>query len=353
MEEENKLQGDCSNLCNYRNLSGECGNDISCFRKIAGTLTGEEIKRHGLIITEPNSTTSSFQATTYDLTLGEGHYVYNGSSKKGTEKWSLIFIGNDDRLLDLNNKNPAAEQYQRFNRDKPKTLVIPPYGSAFVQMNETVDTYTVAKDRGLLVVGRFDLKLSQVHQGLISQQATQVEPCYRGKLFCFIHNLSNQSIELKYGDKIATIEFSYVSCFCNDNKRKEIIDRLIKKNKEKYKSPFCSETGIDEVRYFHAEEQLPDDCGLLGWDERVKGLVMSDETIEDIARIVEKSVDKKAKWIPVIVSLITFIGLIITTIWNTAVYNKKLEEIESQLNNQQEYRENTSSKIEQLDKINI
>lgn len=57
------------------------------------------------------------------------------------------------------------------------------------------------------MAGRFDLKLSTIYKGLISQQATQVEPCYYGRLFCFVHNLSSKEIHLKHKDKVATIEF--------------------------------------------------------------------------------------------------------------------------------------------------
>lgn len=347
MQDDNRVQEGCSNVCCYKDYEMNCENDISCFKKIAGTLTGEEIQRHKLVIPENNTPSDCVQATTYDLTLGEGHYVYKGNNTDKPEKWSLFFIGDDERLWELNKQNPDSEQYKRFNGDKPRTLVIPPYGSAFIQMNETVDTYTVAKEKNMLVVGRFDLKLSQVHQGLISQQATQVEPCYKGKLFCFIHNLSNQSIELKYGDKVATIEFSYVSCFCNEEKRKEIINKLIEKNREKYQMAFCSETGIDEIRHFHMEEKLPDDSGLLGFDDRIKSIIMSEEMIKRISEEVDKKVEKQAKWIPIIGVVLSFITAIIGIIWNTNIYNDKLEEVKSKMKDQQEIIETVQSKIEQ------
>lgn len=298
----------CNNLCRGVMSQMHCDNDISCFAKIAGTLTGEEIKKHQLIHPEPNSSDDCYQATTYDLTLGEGHYIYNGNNSEREQKWDLIYIGESDIRLKQLNENSVSEQYRRLDRDKPQTLNIPPYGSAFVQLNETVDTYTVAKEKHLLVVGRFDLKLSNVHQGLISQQATQVEPCYKGKLFCFIHNLSNQSIQLKYGQKMATIEFSYVSCFCNGEKRKEIIESLISKNKKKYNKQYCNETGISDIRYFHSAEQLPGDCGLLGIDQKVvkkvKDYLDSDSVTDSLTKTIQKRIDKKAKWIPVIVALI-------------------------------------------------
>lgn len=302
-----------------------CDNDISCFNKIAGTLTGEEIIKHKLVIPEKNSKQDSIQATTYDLTLGEGHYIYNGYNSNKDRKWNLVFIGTNERLRELNQINPEAEQYNRLDKDKPKTLLVPPFGSAFVQLNETVDLYTVAKEKKLLIVGRFDLKLSNVHQGLISQQATQVEPCYKGKLFCFIHNLSNKEILLKYGQKMATLEFSYVSCFCDSQKRIQIIDNLIKKNKSKYDNPFCVETGIKEVRYFHAEEQLPDDCGLLGFKEKMIEFVKTGEIanslVDDIEKRIEKRAEKKAEkksnWVIVIAAIISLIGTLFTAVYST------------------------------------
>lgn len=321
----------CTNTCSKSQMEMLCNNDISCFSKIAGTLTGEEIVAHKLVVPEQNSPENCVQSTTYDLTLGEGHYIYNGRNSDRKKKWNLIFIGTDERKKELNEKNFEAEQYERLNEDKRKTLFIPPFGSAFVQLNETVDTYSVAKEKGLLVVGRFDLKLSNVHQGLISQQATQVEPCYKGKLFCFIHNLSNKEIELKYGQKMATIEFSYVSCFCNHQKRLEIINNLIEKNKNKYGVPFCNGTGIDEVRYFHAEERLPDDCGLLGFKEKMIEYVKSEEILNELANKVEKKVDKKAKWIPVIVAIIAAVVSIFTAVYPNMKYTEKLQELQAQV----------------------
>lgn len=340
----------CTNMCSKNHMEMLCDNDISCFSKIAGTLTGEEIEAHKLVIPEKNSPKDCVQSTTYDLTLGEGHYIYSGHNSDKGKKWNLIFIGTDERKKELNEKNSEAEQYERLDEDKRKTLFIPPFGSAFVQLNETVDTYTVAKEKGLLVVGRFDLKLSNVHQGLISQQATQVEPCYKGKLFCFIHNLSNKAIELKYGQKMATIEFSYVSCFCNHKKRLEIINNLIEKNKKKYGVPFCNGMGIDEVRYFHAEEQLPDDCGLLGFKEKMIEHIKTEEIMDELAKKVEKRVDKKAKWIPVIVAIIAAAVSIFTAIYPNKKHTEDLQKLQKQVETLEENLNKNSTSSENVNK---
>lgn len=346
---------DCNNMCYGFMAEMQCKNDMSCFVKIAGTLTGEEIKKHQLIHPEPNSSEDCYQATTYDLTLGEGHYIYNGYNSEQKQKWDLIYIGESDTRLRVLNENSASEQYRRLDRDKPQTLNIPPYGSAFVQLNETVDTYTVAKEKDLLVVGRFDLKLSNVHQGLISQQATQVEPCYKGKLFCFIHNLSNQPIHLKYGQKMATIEFSYVSCFCNGEKRREIIDTLMTKNKKKYDKQYCNETGISDVRYFHSTEQLPDDCGLLGLDKKVdkkvKEYLDSDSVISGLAETIQDRVDKKSRWIQVITATIPAAIAALVTILLAIFGLPKQEEfdnLESIVETQDEKIDDLEMQIERL-----
>lgn len=334
----------CSNSCLEECEDIDFTSEFSCYNKIAGTLTGAEIKEHKLIIPESNSKPKNLQATTYNLTLGEGHYIYSGKSSDNQQKWQLIHIGSDDMLNTLNNKNKNAQQYSRQRQEKPKTLFIPPYGSAFVQLNETVDTYTLAKEKNLLVVGRFDLKLSSVHQGLISQQATQVKPCYQGKLFCFIHNLSNNEIKLKYGEELATIEFSYVSCFCNQEKRKSVINTLIDNNKAKYYKDYCGEMGISEVRYFQAMEQLPDDCGLLGLkDEMTREIareIKSDETKQYLVDIFKTQMETKKMWLtfwgPIIVALIALIGSFGYNQYSVTQLKTEIEELQEQVLDEQE-----------------
>lgn len=304
--------------CRKCNSETECGYEISCFQKIAGTLTKDEIKEHGLIqVTDPVHE-PKFETTTVDLTVGDGHYLFDGDSKsKSDRKWKLIFIG-DNKTMKKLNEDLSPEKYSLPSRDKPHTLIIPAYGSALVQLNETIDTYTVANDpsKNLLIVGRFDLKLSRVHQGLISQQATQIEPCYCGKLFCFIHNLSNKEIELQWGEYLATIEFSYVSCFCNKEKKLSIIQELVEKTEKKYTNHFCNGKGIQDIRYFFDTERLPNDCGLVGFQNKLSDELFSDSSVEKLVKKINKEIDKKAKWIPVICAIIAAIATIATTFFS-------------------------------------
>lgn len=234
-------------------------------------LTRDELKRFHLI---QNSDDDSYQLTSYDLRLGSCHYVFNhptesNSSRVGSESgWQLIHIGSDEELGRLNENSKGSLKYE-VPKALRHTLTIPPYGSAIIELKEIVDTYTVAVKDSKLIVGRFDLKLSQVYQALISQQATQVEPLYRGKLYCFIHNLSGRYISLQEGDKIATIEFSYAGEQLSENERKALISKSSEKKKRPKKytiSPYATKDGlgIQEVRWFYERNRLPSDCGLNG-----------------------------------------------------------------------------------------
>ena len=134
---------------------------------------------------------------------------------------------------------------------------------------------------------------------------------------------------------MATIEFSYVSCFCNGQKRREIIDSLIFRNKKKYDKQYCIETGINDIRYFHSEEQLPDDCGLLGIDKKVKEYLDSEKVVEEIAKAVQKRVDKRAKWIPVITAIIPILASILLAIFGLPK-KEDVDNLESVVEKQEE-----------------
>lgn len=272
-----------TNVCNNKESNLKCGYDSSCFQKMAGILTSKEIVFYELVEYSTDEK-ESLKPTTFDLTMGEGHFVYSGGNDGEKRMWDLFYIGEDDDMEKLNQNCAPCDKYKRQDDNKRRTLMIPAYGAALIQLKETVDTYSVVEQHKRFVVGRFDLKLGSVHRGIISQQATQVEPYYRGKLFCFIYNLSNKPIYIKQGDKIATIEFSYVSCFGGEEESKEMVMKLQKMNKEKYKKPYCDSNGITDIRYFRSREQLPPDCGLLGLRDSILQEIKEDKLVEQLTK---------------------------------------------------------------------
>ncbi len=289
-------------------------------------VSGAEIDEWGLICQGPNSK-KEYQTSSYDLCLGEYHYVTNENGQ-----WDHFFIGKGD--ID---KRYAKEFVSPTNHKE--SIIIPPFGSAIIQLDECIDTLTVFFEKQILVAGRFDLKLSTIYKGLISQQATQVEPLYFGRLFCFVHNLSSKEVQLNLGDRVATIEFLRVSQYNNeqdsDLKSKYIKDVICmvtaSGNEWKYRKigsftfenldayaiypilePYFNECGIDSSNYckiglgienvcwFNHSNRLPDECGLTPINNKVTGEMKSyidsyldkSDTVDRIGQRVKTHLDE-------------------------------------------------------------
>lgn len=286
-------------------------------------LTCEELKRYKLI---RDADERSYQLASYDLRLGSCHYVFNhptepDASQTGRESnWQLIHIGSDEELSRLNEKTVNGQKYEA-PKTLRHTLTIPPYGSAIIELKEKVDTFTAAVVDHKLIVGRFDLKLSQVYQALISQQATQVEPLYLGKLYCFIHNLSGNSILMREGEKIATIEFSYAGEQLSEDERASLILEY-QKTVEKYSKSSCAaegNRGIGEVRWFYEQDRLPSDCGLNGlysdvekevnetskhFKQTFEDFIEKDETLKRIADRVQSRIHEQQRNLEILVTVV-------------------------------------------------
>ncbi len=231
----------------------------------SGLLTRYEIDKYGIIKApsydgknwkingteiDGNLENNLYQPSSFDLTLGHASYVYGNAYED--KKWNPGYIGPSC----LNETGLNDGDFIKYTEDQknPGCLIIPPFGSALVQLNEFVDTRSNAMvPEKALIAGRFDLKLSVVIKGLISQQATQVEPFYYGHLYCFLHNISSDKIKLNHRDPIVTIEFSYLSCRAISHDEKKHLDyiEILKTHNEKYKNNrFCNENGIIDIRYF-------------------------------------------------------------------------------------------------------
>lgn len=87
-----------------------------------------------------------------------------------------------------------------FLDEKNPYLRIEPYQVAIVQTLEKLNMPTN-------VIGRWNLSLSRVYSGLLWVGGPQVDPGYRGYLYCPIYNLSTQTAILEYGQPFATIDF--------------------------------------------------------------------------------------------------------------------------------------------------
>lgn len=115
-----------------------------------------------------NAETDMAKGASYDLRLGDEYY-YGG------------------KILMLSDKHPF--------------LTIEPYDYAIVSCKETA---CIPRD----IIAKFGLSVGLFCQGVILSNGPQIDPGFRGTLFCLLFNTSNQPVHIKRGQHYATIEFN-------------------------------------------------------------------------------------------------------------------------------------------------
>lgn len=334
-------------------LSFQLPKKTSLVLSSGGVFHSSEIKRFGLI---EDLCEDCLKESSYDLRLGEAHYVFCKDAEGKAESWMPCYIGKN--LGKFNKRSSDGKVFKIQDDTNSKRLLIPPYGSAFIQLHEIVNTLDVAEKCDELVVGRFDLRLSMVHKGLISQQATQVEPLYKGRLFCFIHNLSNKEVGINYLERFATIEFQRVS-FSDGAAKKKILDKIKKSNvQSKYKGKqHCLNNGIEDIRYFSTSIPLPQDCGLLAMKSEVdrniekigEKLANDASFVGKVESYVEKRLTRRDKIIAAAISAIaTLIIAFATTFISNSGLRTQIEEQAQELKHLYEQIEEQAQEIKYL-----
>ena len=89
---------------------------------------------------------------------------------------------------------------QKLSDNKP-FLTIEPYDYAIVSCKETA---WIPRD----VIAKFGLTVGLFCQGVLLSNGPQIDPGFRGTLFCLLFNTSNRAVHLKRGKHYATIEFN-------------------------------------------------------------------------------------------------------------------------------------------------
>ena len=115
-----------------------------------------------------NADPEMVKGASYDLRLGDEYY-YDGKIQK------------------LSDKNPF--------------LTIEPYDYAVVSCMEIA---WMPRD----IIAKFGLTVGLFCQGVILSNGPQIDPGFRGTLFCLLFNTSNRAVHLKRGKHYATIEFN-------------------------------------------------------------------------------------------------------------------------------------------------
>jgi len=138
------------------------------YRNTGGLLPKKLIElmiKCGLLL--ENATLENIQGASYDLRIGDEHF-HKGEIKQ------------------LTDQNPF--------------IVMEPGDYALVSSKEISN---LPKN----VAGRFDLCVSLFCKGAILSNGPQIDPGFRGRLYCLIFNTSNKEIQLKREEHFASIEF--------------------------------------------------------------------------------------------------------------------------------------------------
>lgn len=154
---------------------------ISLINGSGGVVTKDfliPLMKAGALIT--NADFSKIHSASYDLRIGS----------------EILFQG---KVVQLTEASPRFE--------------IPPYSYAIVSAMETASLPPC-------VVGRFDLKVSFFFEGIILSNGPQVDPGYKGALFCMLYNGSGQPKILTRGRHFATIDFTTTTSVTEGYKQK-------------------------------------------------------------------------------------------------------------------------------------
>ena len=167
--------GDVVSTCDVV-LSGDADTVAGAMRSmiaLVGGRGGVVTKEHlvplikaGALLTDTDF--GNIQPASYDLRVGR----------------EILFQG---KVIELTDSEPRFE--------------IPPYSYAIVSAMELANLPP-------LVIGRFDLKVSYFFEGIILSNGPQIDPGYKGALFCMLYNGSGQKKLLSLGKNFATIDFT-------------------------------------------------------------------------------------------------------------------------------------------------
>ena len=104
-----------------------------------------------------------------------------------------------------------AGQLFNFEKQKLNELTIEPYDVAVIKIQEKICLPR-------FLIGRWNIRVKHAYRGLMWVGGAQVDPGFKGHLFCPIYNLSNRPVRLRRGDEIAVIDFVKTTSFKKDEK---------------------------------------------------------------------------------------------------------------------------------------
>lgn len=154
-----------------------------------------------------------------DTTINLIHMLWENRNAMGMVPGRIIksLIEAGTLLKDADVKNIKGASYdlslgdQYWQNGKKHTLN---NDNGFIQLKRGDFAIVSSKESAELpndIAARFDLTVSLFCRGVILSNGPQVDPGFRGRLFCSLFNLSNSTIDLKRGQHYSSIEFTKLS----------------------------------------------------------------------------------------------------------------------------------------------
>lgn len=116
------------------------------------------------------------------------------------EDGKLSNVSNSSYDLTLGDEYYYAGEIEELSEKKP-FIAIEPYDYVIASCDEKI---IMPRD----ISGRFDVSVNLFCQGIILSNSTQVDPGFRGKLFCLLFNTSNKVVYLKRHMHFTTMDFN-------------------------------------------------------------------------------------------------------------------------------------------------
>ena len=214
-----------------REKKGEKQKEIDIFRKQCDEDRSYQDRAHYIINNKDLATSAS-------LIYSLWSYQYQGGAlpqsiiKKMIACDMLLKDADQDKIngasydLRLGDEYYYGGKIQKLSDKKP-FLTIEPYDYAIVSCKEKA---YIPRD----IIAKFGLTVGLFCQGIILSNGPQIDPGFRGTLFCLLFNTSNRPVHLKRGKHYASIEFNkligYAEPYTGKYQGKEHIIEYIPEN---------------------------------------------------------------------------------------------------------------------------
>ena len=106
--------------------------------------------------------------------------------------------------LRLGDEAHVGGEWVKISRDKP--LVLPPHQVAVVKTHEIINIPR-------FLIAWWNLRVQWVYEGLLWTGGPQVDPGWRGTLYCPIYNLAERQLVIPHKERVFTMDFTRTTPF--------------------------------------------------------------------------------------------------------------------------------------------